>query len=71
MPRSGKKLVGSKPNMNDCRTESVLDHLSRCVHNKSTCRYALPASPTKTYCMHKDHRYFQDVAVTEGKHGQA
>jgi hypothetical protein len=59
MPRYLLKLTGSKPDENECRTEFVTDNLSRCLANKSKCRYSFPADSGKTYCMHKNHGNFR------------
>lgn len=59
MPRSMQKLTGNTPNVDECRTEFVTDHLSRCLANRSSCRYSFPADTAKTYCMHKNHGNFR------------
>lgn len=59
MPRSMQKLTGNAPNVDECRTEFVTDNLSRCLANRSSCRYSFPADSARTYCMHKNHSNFR------------
>jgi hypothetical protein len=59
MPRDMLKLTGNKPDENECRTEFITDNLSRCLANRSTCRYSFPADSARTYCMHKNHISFR------------
>jgi hypothetical protein len=49
----------SRPNVSECHTECIVEGLSRCLANNSSCIYALPAGSTTTYCMHRDSKKFQ------------
>jgi len=59
MATSKHDLTRSEPNVADCRTECIVEGLSRCLANNATCAHALPAGATTTYCMHRNNLKFQ------------
>lgn len=65
MPISIRNFTGSEPNTTECRTERIVDDLSRCLANKTKCKYALPAGSTSTYCLHPDHRGFANTVLLD------
>lgn len=65
MPRSKNTLTGIKPKVNECFTECILENLYRCLSNKSNCRYAFTASPSRTYCMHQDNSNFSTFSYID------
>ncbi len=65
MATSRRDSTRSEPDLHTCRTERIVDGLSRCLANDSKCRYALPAGSTTTYCMHRDNRHFQSTAILD------
>jgi len=65
MATSQQDITRSEPNFDNCRTERIVDGLSRCLANNSKCKYALPAGSTTTYCMHGDNSNFQSTAILD------
>jgi len=60
MPIPIQNFSGSEPNVRECRTEYIVHDFSRCLSNNSTCKYAIPAGSTSTYCLHPEHGSFWD-----------
>ncbi len=58
-----QNFTGNAPNTKECRTEYIVHDFSRCLSNNAQCKYAIPAGFTSTYCLHPDHRTFQDSAA--------
>ena len=65
MATSQQDPTRSEPNLDACRTERIVDGLSRCLANNSKCRYSLPAGSTTTYCMHRDNSNFKSTAILD------
>lgn len=65
MPRSNNVLTGNIPKIDQCFTECILEHLYRCLANKSNCRYAFMASPSRTYCMHPKQSNFRTFSYMD------
>ncbi|QEM67538.1 hypothetical protein FO488_04835 [Geobacter sp. FeAm09] len=58
-----QNFSGSEPNVEECRTEHIVDDFSRCLAHNVACRYAIPAGTTSSYCIHPDHGAFQGMPV--------
>jgi len=65
MPRSKNTLTGKIPKVDECFTECILENLYRCLANKSNCRYAFTASPSRTYCMHQNKSNFRTFSFMD------
>lgn len=56
---------GKSPDFDGCHLERILEHLYRCLSNKSKCRYALKADATRTYCRYPDKSGFKHVNILD------
>lgn len=65
MSISIRNFTGSEPNTKQCRTERIVDDLSRCLANNAKCKYALPAGSTSTYCLHPAHGDFENTVFLD------
>ena len=65
MPRSKNVLTGNTPKVDQCFTECIMEHLYRCLANKSSCKYAFTASPSRTYCMHQKQSDFKTYSLSD------
>lgn len=53
-------LTGSEPREDSCITKPFSDHFSICVNENWRCKYALLADFIGNYCIHPDHKKFQE-----------
>ncbi len=68
MATSKHDLARSEPNVAECRTECIVEGLSRCLAKNFRCVYALPAGSTTTYCMHRDNMKFRRTSFLDSPH---
>ena len=67
MPIPIQNFSGSEPNVNECLTEYIVHDFSRCLSNNSTCKYAIPAGYTSTYCLHPEHGSFRNSVMPDSR----
>jgi hypothetical protein len=62
MSETYSDFTSCAPDFNTCRTERIVEDVSRCLSNNAACKYGLPAGYTTTYCLHHNHRDFRYAA---------
>jgi hypothetical protein len=65
MPIPIQNFSGSEPEVTECRTEHIVHDFSRCLSNNSSCKYAIPAGYSSTYCLHPDHDTFRNTVIPD------
>lgn len=59
MRKLEQDLSENEPNLEECRTERVVNNISRCLIGNTKCKYALVATYAKAYCLHPKHGSFR------------